>query len=332
MSGEVVVRPDGRIALPLINEVVALGKTPAELREVLTTLAAKFIADPNVSVGVRQINSRKVSITGMVLRGGPYALGGPMTVLQLIAAAGGLQEVRQRQEHRDHPDPERQVHEPALQLQRRQQGQEPAPEHRVDARGHGDRPMSPRLSSRSWPRQRFACRRQRPRRSLWEILRHPPDSRGSRRRTRSLSWSGGRSEACLAATKPDRAKTALRCRCPVTVGTTTTSSRAKRDRLERFRWPGSYAGGSGRMTYGVSRRGAVFTAIGAADVRAFVPTPPWRAATHSGIVAFSVPMGGNLVIAARQGFRKSPYYQLTTGLTVPSFGSGGVFEAPIPDF
>lgn len=92
MSAEVVVRPDGKISLPLINEVQALGHTPEELRTVLMTQAKRFIADPNVAVVVRQIHSRKVFITGHVERPGSYPLGGPTTVLQLIALAGGLRE------------------------------------------------------------------------------------------------------------------------------------------------------------------------------------------------------------------------------------------------
>ena len=92
MSAEVVVRPDGKISLPLLNEVVALGLTPGQLRATLTEQAKKLIADPNVAVVVKQINSRKVFITGNVERPGPYPLGGPTTVLQLIALAGGLRE------------------------------------------------------------------------------------------------------------------------------------------------------------------------------------------------------------------------------------------------
>ena len=92
LSGEVVVRPDGKISLPLINDVTASGLTPAQLREILTEQGKKFVAEPNVSVVVKQINSRKVFITGNVERPGPYSLGGGMTVLQLIALAGGLRE------------------------------------------------------------------------------------------------------------------------------------------------------------------------------------------------------------------------------------------------
>lgn len=92
MSAEVVVRPDGKISLPLLNDVAALGLTPDQLRALLTVQARKFVAEPNVSVVVKQIHSRKVFITGNVERPGPYGIGSPMTVLQLIAMSGGLRE------------------------------------------------------------------------------------------------------------------------------------------------------------------------------------------------------------------------------------------------
>jgi polysaccharide export outer membrane protein len=92
MSAEVSVRPDGRITLPLINEVQAAGLTPEQLRETLTSAAAKFVEEPNVSVVVKTINSRKVFITGQVSKPGVYALTAPTTVMQLIAMAGGLLE------------------------------------------------------------------------------------------------------------------------------------------------------------------------------------------------------------------------------------------------
>ena len=92
MSSEVTVRPDGKITLPLINDVVAAGLTPEQLRVKLTTDSARFIEDPSVSVVVKTINSRKIFITGQVSKPGPYALGGPTTVLQFIATAGGVAE------------------------------------------------------------------------------------------------------------------------------------------------------------------------------------------------------------------------------------------------
>jgi polysaccharide export outer membrane protein len=92
MSAEVVVRPDGRISLPLINDVEAAGLSPDQLRVQLEQAASKYIAEPNAAVVVKMINSRKVYITGNVLKPGTYPLNGDMTVLQLIAVAGGLQE------------------------------------------------------------------------------------------------------------------------------------------------------------------------------------------------------------------------------------------------
>jgi polysaccharide export outer membrane protein len=92
MSAEVAVRPDGRISLPLLNDVDAAGLTPEELRLRVTEAANKLIEEPTVTVVVKQINSRKVFITGQVAKPGPYPLGGPTTVVQLIAMAGGVLE------------------------------------------------------------------------------------------------------------------------------------------------------------------------------------------------------------------------------------------------
>lgn len=92
LSAAVVVRPDGMISLPLINDVRAEGLTPEQLRVALTTAAAKFVEEPTVTVVVKAINSRRVFITGQVGKPGPYALGGPTTVLQLIATSGGVAE------------------------------------------------------------------------------------------------------------------------------------------------------------------------------------------------------------------------------------------------
>jgi polysaccharide export outer membrane protein len=92
MTTDVVVRPDGQISLALLNDVAAAGLTPDQLRVRLTEAAAKYITDPNVTVIVKAINSRRVFITGMVGKPGPYPLVGPTTVLQLIALSGGVQE------------------------------------------------------------------------------------------------------------------------------------------------------------------------------------------------------------------------------------------------
>jgi len=92
MSADAQVRPDGRIALPLINEVHAAGLTPDQLREKLTEESKKYMEDANITVVVRQINSRKAFITGEVNKPGPYPLTAATTVMQLISMAGGLRE------------------------------------------------------------------------------------------------------------------------------------------------------------------------------------------------------------------------------------------------
>jgi polysaccharide biosynthesis/export protein len=92
LSAEVTVRSDGRISLPLLNDVVAAGRTPDELRAALIEGASPFLADPNATVVIKESRSRKVFITGSVERPGPYVLTGRTTVIQLIAMAGGLKE------------------------------------------------------------------------------------------------------------------------------------------------------------------------------------------------------------------------------------------------
>jgi polysaccharide export outer membrane protein len=92
LSSEVIVRPDGRISLPVLQDVSAVGLTPEQLRESLTKTAERFVEDPNVTVVVKEIKSRKVFITGEVTRPGPYNITAPMTIVQLIAMAGGLLE------------------------------------------------------------------------------------------------------------------------------------------------------------------------------------------------------------------------------------------------
>lgn len=92
MSGDVVVRPDGRISLPVLDEIDAAGLTPAELQQRILDEAGQYFEDPSATVVVKEIRSRKVYITGMVNKPGLYPLIGPMTVIQLIALAGGLQE------------------------------------------------------------------------------------------------------------------------------------------------------------------------------------------------------------------------------------------------
>jgi len=90
LSADVTVRPDGKISLPLINELQAAGLTPAQLKDRITDAAKQYVEDPTVTVEVKAINSRKVFITGEVRKPGPYPITGSMTVLQLLSIAGGL--------------------------------------------------------------------------------------------------------------------------------------------------------------------------------------------------------------------------------------------------
>jgi polysaccharide export outer membrane protein len=100
LSAEVVVRPDGKITVPLLKEVAATGLTPEQLGAQLETLAARFVQEPNATVIVREIHSRQVFITGYVARPGAYPLTTPLTVLQFIAQAGGLLEFANAEEIR----------------------------------------------------------------------------------------------------------------------------------------------------------------------------------------------------------------------------------------
>jgi polysaccharide biosynthesis/export protein len=92
MSGDVTVRPDGKISLPVIGELQAAGLHPDVLQKQIATAATKYLADPNVAVVVRAINSRRVFVTGKVTTPGSHPLTGPLTVMQSIALAGGLTE------------------------------------------------------------------------------------------------------------------------------------------------------------------------------------------------------------------------------------------------
>jgi polysaccharide export outer membrane protein len=89
----VVVRPDGKISLPIINDIYAVGLTVEQLRLAITQEAAKYIrGEPTVSVVVKQILSLRVSIVGNVAKPAQYALMNRMTVMELITVAGGVSE------------------------------------------------------------------------------------------------------------------------------------------------------------------------------------------------------------------------------------------------
>ena len=92
----VPVRPDGKISLPVLNDVTAAGFTPMQLREMLTKALAEYIPSASVSVLVREVHSFKVSIIGEVKTAGRYELHERASVLDVLAMAGGLTEYAAR--------------------------------------------------------------------------------------------------------------------------------------------------------------------------------------------------------------------------------------------
>lgn len=92
LSQTVMVRTDGKISLPLIDEIQAAGLTPLRLKEVLTQKFKQFVETPIVTVMVREAKSFKVYIGGQVVRPGVYTLVEEITLLQLIPLAGGFTE------------------------------------------------------------------------------------------------------------------------------------------------------------------------------------------------------------------------------------------------
>jgi polysaccharide export outer membrane protein len=90
VSRTVPVRPDGKISLPLLNDVQAAGLTPSQLAAQLTDSLKKFVANPQVTVIVTTINSQRIYLMGEVSRPGAYPLLPGMTVLQAISSGGGF--------------------------------------------------------------------------------------------------------------------------------------------------------------------------------------------------------------------------------------------------
>ena len=96
LSRTVPVRPDGKVSLPLVNDIQAAGLTPATLREQVTAKLSEFIPAPEVSVMVREVHSRKVAVVGAVKAPGRFELKSPMTVLEAIALAQGFTDFASR--------------------------------------------------------------------------------------------------------------------------------------------------------------------------------------------------------------------------------------------
>jgi polysaccharide biosynthesis/export protein len=88
LTATLPVRPDGKISLPLLNDVQASGLTPQQLAASLTEKLKKYIADPRVTIVVTTINSKRIYLMGEVLHSGATPLSPNMTVLQALSSAG----------------------------------------------------------------------------------------------------------------------------------------------------------------------------------------------------------------------------------------------------
>ena len=175
-------RHDHAAAAPRLK---AAGLKPDELREQITKAAAKFIEDPNVTVVVRQINSRNVFITGQVARPGAYPVSGQMTVLQLIADRRRPDRVRRRQERsRSCATEDGKTADARSSTTTTWPRQEPRAEHRAQARRHGGGPVSARRML-ACPHRRSVARRSSSSRS-WPLRRRRP----GRSRARSAPFRG----------------------------------------------------------------------------------------------------------------------------------------------
>jgi polysaccharide export outer membrane protein len=90
------VRPDGKISLPLIGDIAASGLTPKQLQQEISNKLQTYMNDPEVTVIVQEVKSRRFNILGQVLRPGSYQLMPSMTVIDAIALAGGLRDFAKR--------------------------------------------------------------------------------------------------------------------------------------------------------------------------------------------------------------------------------------------
>ncbi len=96
LSKVVAVRPDGRISLPLIGDVTAVGKTPSQLTEEIAGKLKDFKENPSVAIVVKEVNSYAVFVLGEVTKPGKYSLKSKTTLLQGITIAGGFTQVAAR--------------------------------------------------------------------------------------------------------------------------------------------------------------------------------------------------------------------------------------------
>jgi polysaccharide export outer membrane protein len=96
LSGPAVVRPDGKITLPLVGEIYVVGMTPVQLQTELMKKLEPFVTVPQVTVAVKEINSRKVYVMGQVGHEGVFHINATTTVSQILVQSGGLKDYAKR--------------------------------------------------------------------------------------------------------------------------------------------------------------------------------------------------------------------------------------------
>ncbi len=96
LSRQVQVRPDGRFSMPIIRDVIAVGKTPTKLAEEMTNRLKEYVQNPVVAVTLKEVNSSNIFLLGEVANPGKYPLKSKTTLLQGITIAGGFKETAAR--------------------------------------------------------------------------------------------------------------------------------------------------------------------------------------------------------------------------------------------
>ena len=91
-SGPVAVQQNGNFTLPLVGDLPAGGKTPIEIQELLSKALTKFVVKPLVTVTVQDVGSKRYYMDGLIARPGEYSLVTPVSILEAISRAGGLQD------------------------------------------------------------------------------------------------------------------------------------------------------------------------------------------------------------------------------------------------
>lgn len=96
LSKQVQVRPDGRISLPLVGDVSAVGKTATQLTEEISSRLRAYMENPTVSILVKEVNSYQIYVLGEVNKPGKFPLKSKLTLLQAVTVAGGFTQVAAR--------------------------------------------------------------------------------------------------------------------------------------------------------------------------------------------------------------------------------------------